>query len=333
MDMTNIPLLFGVNGKTEISPVTSGHINATYLVSAEDGEYILQSLNRAVFRSPETVMANIAAVESAFSRSGAEDVCLPEFLSSEGRNYAEYDGGFWRMYRYARSGGEVRNKEELAGYAFGTFIKALSGSKVKLAPAIEGYHDFNGYFSMLTSLAGSDGMKSIDSSVLGRLGSLSETLSGVFTADIPKRIIHGDAKTDNVIIGEKCTVIDLDTAMSGYAALDYGDMVRSVCGIGYADLDRISSVTDGFARGLGGLLSGDETDTLYYGVLWATGELAARYLADHIAEERYFVNRSRAECLGRAHELLRQLNMFINSGDEIMEMIHSSFGKYCSAGQ
>ena len=54
-----------------------------------------------------------------------------------------------------------------------------------------------------------------------------------------------------MVTGETCTIIDLDTAMRGYAAIDYGDAVRSVMGAN-CDKSRIEEVKRGFLRGAGG---------------------------------------------------------------------------------
>ena len=317
MELRNIPVLFGIEGECSISPLSAGHINSTYKVTAASGEYILQLLNRNTFRSPENVMANISAVSQAFAKSGCTDVTVPEYLMAGGRNFAEINGEVWRMYRYIETG-PAAGADRLAGYSFGTFIRTVSGTELR--PVIEGYHDFGWYLSRLKALA-SDGLNAD----LARLSELSEMLAGVFTQEIPKRSIHGDAKTDNVFTGERCAVIDLDTVMSGYAALDYGDMVRSLSTGGQPDISRIESATAGFAEGLGGILTECETDTLYYGILWTTGELAIRYLTDSISEEKYFRGKTEQDCRDRADELLLQLGTFERLRGEITEIINRYF--------
>ena len=113
--------------------------------------------------------------------------------------------------------------------------------------------------------------------------------------------------------------------MYGYAAIDYGDLVRSVCREKEQFMMEISEVTQGFAQGLDGLLGADEKSSLYYGILWLTGELAVRYLTDAYSDVKYFRGKSSADCLTRAKELLRQLDVFTACEDEIKEIITTSF--------
>lgn len=321
MELTEICRAFGLSGCTEAVPVSTGHINATYRVSCGEGEFILQALNTDVFPEPDTIEKNTAAVTKAFEVSGEERVRVPEWLYADGKLFLRNGESVWRMYRCAAAEDTAENRDFLAGYAFGAFIRIMSGTKEKLTCAADGYHDFERYFSRLKRFSGSG---SIDSGILRRLSSLSDTLNEVFSA-VPKRNIHGDAKTDNVITGSVCTVIDLDTVMEGYAAIDFGDLIRSVCGNGAADLSRVRAASSGYAAGCGGVLSRAEVDSLYYGILWTTGELAVRYLNDAASGERYFRNRTPAECLKRADELLGQLSAFINAGDELTGIIYSSF--------
>ena len=95
--------------------------------------------------------------------------------------------------------------------------------------------------------------------------------------------------------------------MRGYAAIDYGDAVRSVMGAN-CDKSRIDEVKRGFLSGAGESLSQAETESLPYGVLYTEGELAARYLIDCYSENRYFRDKTLEQCRKRADELMAQLD-------------------------
>ena len=320
---------FGISGAKRISELNSGHINNTYFAECEsDKNYILQSLNRRVFRNPQAVMSNIAKIENAFSNSSEECIAVPHYLYTEdGDNYTEYNEEIFRLYAYAEPSAENIDRFYKAGFSFGTFIKTISHKNIHLDVTIERFHSFTDYFSALISADKSSPLKKIDNSIMRRLNSLRDTIEQVFTVDFPKRNVHNDAKISNVIFGEICTVIDLDTAMPGYAAIDYGDMIRSVCATDELDFTVIRDISKGFADGLDGILSDDEIYSLYYGILYVTGELAVRYLIDYLSKEKYFKDKTSAECLSRANELLRQLNMFISAGDEITSIIYKAFKK------
>ena len=309
MQAEQIAALFGVSDILDVCEVAAGHINRTLIVTADGGRYVLQELNRGVFRVHEAVMANIAQTEAALKN--CTDISVPHFLDCGGRNYAEADEEIWRMYAYCE-GSPCGWELYRAGYAYGTFIRVMSESNAEIKPVIVGFHDFDRYYDRLTAVCPAG-------EIPPALTALRERLADSFCG-VPTRIIHGDAKIDNVLIGEPCTVLDLDTVMRGAAALDYGDMVRSVC-TGGDDLDNIRELTRGFADGLGSLLTDKEKASLYSGVLWVTGELALRYLTDFYSEDRYFRGKTREQCLGRSRELLAQLGEFLSAEAEIERII------------
>ncbi len=319
--LCQIAALFGQEPVGEIRELTSGHINRTFLVECGGKALVLQSLS-PVFPKPENVMHNIAQVGRVFTDTPDRSVQIPEYLPCGARNFAEFQGEIWRMYPYAGASGEMSPFG--TGTAFGEFIRILSSQKLRLKEALPGYHSFQGYFSRFMAASSASPSRKPDSAVITQLGRLGETLSQVFTADFPKRVIHGDAKSANIVPGDRPTVIDLDTVMSGFAAIDFGDMVRSVMREGIPDMTAARDLTRGFAKGLGGLLTKSEVSSLYYGILWAVGELAVRYLTDYITGEGYF-RRSSGECLARADQLLGQLRGFMAMGGQITEMIRECF--------
>ncbi len=308
MDIRDISALFGISA-SELTQLRKGHINQTFLVTSETGEkFILQSLNREVFHSPESVMWNISMIESAFAHENA--AAVPHFLECNGRNYAVADGEVWRMYQYAENA-DITEKARITGFAHGRFINVLSRTDIKLKPTIEVFHNYNNYVENLRAVSPTD-------EVTDRLSAVGGEISRVF-ADVPKRNIHGDAKADNIIIGEPCTIIDLDTAMYGYAAIDFGDMIRS------ADENDIIALTEGFAEGLDGVLTENEIGSLYYGIIWVTAELAARYLTDVYAEKRYFAGKTREQCRERADSLLKQLSGYEKMRHDLETIIKNAF--------
>ena len=308
MDIHDISALFGISAKEAVR-LEKGHINHTFLVTSQTGErYVLQSLNREVFHSPETVMLNTSQIESALADE--KSVSVPCFLRHDSKNCAELDGSTWRMYPYAESG-KCEDIPYTIGFSYGRFMRSINAVPMKLSPVIENFHNYSAYVEKLKAAAPSDAIPEV-------LEKLGHELAEIF-ADVPKRNIHGDAKADNIIIGKPCTVIDLDTAMHGYAALDYGDMVRSA---GTGDTE---ALTRGFAEGLDGMLTDREVQSLYYGVLWCTGELAVRYLTDVYAENRYFSGKSREQCRERAESLMKQLRDFMSMKSDFETIIKNAF--------
>ena len=303
MGIENVIEKFGISAREYVS-LERGHINLTFLVTSQTGEqYVLQMINPQVFNSPEAVMLNISEIGSAFEHEAKLKV--PNFLRCDGKNYAEYNGDIWRMYVYTPVVESVE-KCYRAGFSHGRFINVMSRNGVNLETVLPFFHNYERYVEKLRAVCH-------DKAVTERFSDMGKRLAEVFEG-VPKRNIHGDAKADNIIIGEPCTVIDLDTAMHGYAAIDYGDMIRS------ADMSDIERLTQGFAEGLDGLLTEREVSTLYYGVLWVTAELAARYYTDVYSDIRYFVGKSREQCHERAESLISQLDRFEGMKREFAEM-------------
>ena len=320
MDIRIIPTLFGLPEASELNELNAGHINQTFLAVCGGKKYILQALNRSVFHAPEAVMDNLSRIEAAFRE--VSGVAVPHFIAAGDKNYAAADDKVWRMYRYIPAAADAAADAAAAGRAFGTFIRAMDGHELNNKPVIEEFHGFDRYFAALSN------QNRTEHDIMARLDRLRDTLEQVFTDSLEKRIIHGDAKPDNVIISDTLTIIDLDTAMYGYAAIDYGDLVRAVCRGKEQFLTEIRDVTQGFAQGLDGLLGADEVSSLYYGILWLTGELAVRYLTDAHRDVKYFRGKSSADRLSRAEELLRQLDMFKACETEIKEIISAAFAEH-----
>ena len=247
-------------------------------------------------------MNNIEKIETAFRNSGEVTINVPHYLTAKGKSFIEVNNQVWRMYEYAEKSGIPENQAYLTGYAFGRYISIINN--ITLDNTIEDFHNFDKYCNKLSS-----GMKEFFSGIRGQFEIFS---------DIPERNVHNDAKTDNIIFGNKITVIDLDTSMTGFVAVDYGDMIRS------SGTENISEITQGFADGLDGILTPEEINSLYYGILYVISELAMRYIIDSVSEKRYFTTKTPWQCRKRAYDLMTQLDYFRNNS-EIKNIICKAF--------
>ncbi len=109
-DLKSIVKHFCIHGKlTQIRPLSRGHINDTYVLTAEKNKkvvrYILQRINHTVFKDPPSVMKNIIRVtEHIISRMQKID---PDLASRQLTVIGTVDnacfhkdaqGNFWRVY-------------------------------------------------------------------------------------------------------------------------------------------------------------------------------------------------------------------------------------------
>lgn len=206
---------------------------------------------------------------------------VPQFLLCDGKIFAEINGKIWRVYRFIE---ETQSYSAYThGYAAGYFLYAVNKDSSVVFQTAKALHSFE--FS-----------------------------------NIPMRNIHGDTKSDNIIFGDIPSVIDLDTAMRGYAAADYGDMIRSVTAKS-VEIKTIEEITKGFADGLNGILSADEIGTLYSGIIMIIEELALRYKKGI----KNFPNKSAEHCSKRYSELINQLDSIKKHENEIKEIINKCF--------
>lgn len=271
---------FGLTDISSVAELSCGHINKTFLCDCNKKKYILQSLNCDIFPKPEIVAENIFVIVDAFEKFGDNSLFIPRYLQCEGRGYIEENGGIWRIYEYTEGDGGY--SPYLHGYAVGRFLKIVNSCGIQLKNPLE-LHNF---------------------------GELK----------LPLRNIHGDTKADNIIFGERLTVIDLDTAMSGYICADFGDMIRSVTAKKFS-LSDIREAVRGFAQGLDGLLTGEEIDSLYDGIVLIISELADRYKGG----TKNFPNKTAEQCRKRENELKGQLKNFTDNEAEIRREIIDCF--------
>ena len=121
---------------------------------------------------------------------------------------------------------------------------------------------------------------------------------------------HNDTKLNNVLLddetGEGICVIDLDTVMPGFAAYDFGDMVRTMtcpAAEDERDLSRVAmdfelfeAVLRGYLEGTGNFLTARERESLIAGAKVIVFEQGIRFLSDHLAGDAYYkVRQARSE--------------------------------------
>ncbi len=318
--------LFAIDGEfLSAEPYGNGHINETYAgrFRTADGErrFIHQRINETIFRDVRGLMSNIeritrhlaGKVEAAGGdpRRGA----LTLVPSREGASFArDADGGAWRTYLFiedARTYEVVENLDhvENASRAFGDFQKALAdlpgGRLVETIPDF--HHTRKRFETFKAALAGDAENRAADVKretdfVLEREADCARLVDMLERGELPERVTHNDTKFNNVMLdpgtGQAVCVIDLDTAMPGLTAYDFGDSIRigaSTAAEDERDLSRVSMSLDMFERLARGYLSSArefltpaEIGVMAFSAKLLTFECGSRFLADHLAGDVYF---------------------------------------------
>jgi N-acetylhexosamine 1-kinase len=320
-----------------VVPLGSGHIHATFHVARGDPsrDLVLQRLNEHVFPDLDAVMDNLALVCGHLRRHTSDPRRALELVTTgEGeRLVRDADGAAWRAFRYiagTRSYDVVPDDgvARAAARAFGAFAAALGDLDAsRLALPIPGFHDLSARLEQLRVAASDDAVGRLaevrsDRDAILELGRrVVASLEEGGLAELPVRVVHNDCKVNNLLFdattGEPLCVVDLDTVMPGPLLVDFGELVRTgACDAPEDEVDlsrvvfsaqRFDALARGYLEGLGGTVASAERALLWAGPPWMALENAARFLADHLAGDRYFRsgdNRARARAQRRLAEQL-----------------------------
>ena len=309
-------LAFQLNGK----PVTCeafghGHINYTLKITTDTGaEYILQRINKHVFKDPAKLMANAGAVTD-FIRSKVNDPRLVlHFLPArDGKLYhLDEQGEYWRMYDFV--GGfclespETEDDFYQSALAFGRFQNLLSDYPADtLTETIPEFHNTIYRYGTFH--------KVLEADVMDRAGQVRREIDFLLEREeyagtlqrmresgrLPLRVTHNDTKLNNVLLDKKTReplcVLDLDTVMPGLSAYDFGDSIRfgaATAAEDEKDLRKMSMdlhlfevYTRGFLKSAASLTD-EEVRMLPMGAYTMTLEVGLRFLTDFLEGDVYF---------------------------------------------
>jgi Ser/Thr protein kinase RdoA (MazF antagonist) len=117
------------------------------------------------------------------------------------------------------------------------------------------------------------------------------------TAGEAKQIIHGDLKISNILFDQTdraMGIIDFDTIMRHFRAIDLGDSLRSWCNRtseddphATFDVGVFHAAMKGYEQGWGEPVRDEETRIVLRATLQITYELACRFLIDTVCDH-YF---------------------------------------------
>ncbi len=361
MTIKDICAHFDIGGKyIGCEEIVSGNINSTFRVRfVRDGKnksYILQRINKMVFKEPEKVMDNIVRVTQHIrtnlvkeERSTKTGVLRAFYSREEDVPYIIDDcGDFWRCYRYIPNSVTYDTCDDLdiicrAGEAFGRFQNDLKDFPAKsLFITIPDFHDTKKRFEAFH--------KAIEENPLNRVSKVKAEIDALLSFErdacvlqdlldngkLPYRVTHNDTKCNNVSFdkdtGEALAVLDLDTVMPGAIAHDFGDAIRFVANTVIEDYPHVEDVAldlekfSAFAKGFVGQIKNSITDlekeTLNLGVFAMTVELAVRFLTDYILGDKYFKTKFPGHNVDRARNqiaLATDINGKRKEMDEIVK--------------
>lgn len=292
-----------------------GHINHTLKISTDTGaEYILQRINKYVFKDPGKVMENASAVTNYLQKKLSDPRYCLHFIPADNGTFCheDEDGEFWRMYDYV--GGFCLDMPESdedfyqSAVAFGRFQHQLSDFPADtLYETIPEFHNTIDRFRQLK--------ESIAADAMGRLSSVQEEVEFALqqeemgsvlqkmreSGELPLRVTHNDTKLNNVLLDRntrQCLcVLDLDTVMPGLSVHDFGDSIRFGAATAAEDETDLTKVTmdlhlfEVYTKGFleaATTLTDKEVEMLPLGALTMTLEVGIRFLKDYLDGDLYF---------------------------------------------
>lgn len=321
-------------------PYGSGHINDTFVLMVDQAgtpvRYILQRINKRVFKDPSSVMENIGRVtrhiaEQIAHQYDAARRVLTVVPSNDGAFFArDVRGDFWRLYLFIEKAqtydvvdSPARAKE--AARAFGLFLRHVEDFPAQdLHETIPNFHNTPARLSALQQAIAED---RCNRAALARVEIdfflARERDAHLFVnlhraGRLPLRVTHNDCKLNNVMLddltGEGICVIDLDTVMPGLSLYDFGDMVRTATSPAAEDerdlslvqmqMPMFEALVAGFLEGAGSMLTQEEIAQLPMAGKVITMETGMRFLTDYLNGDMYFriarqghnLDRCRTQC-------------------------------------
>jgi len=301
-----------VDGVRSTRPFGSGHINDTFLVESEAGDFVLQRLNPKVFDDPDAVMRNIQLVHAHLRGR-----LVPELVRT---------AGAWRMWRRVPDTASVTEPTPAAAASAGALLGGFHALLADLDPTaltetLPSFHDPTRRLGALRQAVEADDHE--------RVRSVRQEIDLVHAAEplverareligvVPQRVAHYDAKLDNVLFrGDQAVcLVDLDTVMPGAWFWDLGDLLRTAATSGAEDDPERSTIIPELyaavrAAYLGtahDVLAPTEREAVEDAGAVVTFEQAVRFLTDWLEGDVYYRISRPDQNLDRARAQLRLL--------------------------
>ena len=339
----------------DVAAYGSGHINDTYRAVFDQAgspvRFIVQRINRSIFKNPAAMMENIQRVTAHLAGQVAGE---PEYerhvltLIPTRRGQAwhvDADGEYWRAYRFIERAStydavESTDQAYQAAKAFGRFQTLLGGlPEPRLHDTIPDFHNTPKRFQALQQAIALDvANRAILAKPEIEFALAHEPVAGILlNAGLPERVTHNDTKFNNVMLddttGEGICVIDLDTVMPGLTLYDFGDMVRTTTSPAKEDEQDLSQVSlqfpmfealvRGYLSSAGGLLTDAEKDHLVLAGKVITFEQGARFLADYLAGDTYYKVHRDGHNLDRCRTQFKLIESIEQQEDAMERLVQS----------
>ena len=292
---------------SDITEIHGGHINKTFLVTAKD-KYVLQCLNYDLYSEYTDILTdNYLSYKNACDMvSDTDNWNCPEWLiAKNGQFFYCDDNNIFRMYRYIK-GDDLSGKDTdpyYIGEGLGKIHRILKDCN-NIKPVHPYLYNLDYYYKQYIVLK---------NTLNPRIDYCDKIISDnikdmLLIKDNETGIIHGDAKSGNMIINDNKVIgfIDLDTLMPGSPLNDMADCMRSCCSDKKYNLinEKSDSFLNGYYEGTGYSLPDDRIRLLNQFYLRNRFMLGLRYYTDYLNGNIYFKESNAGDNLIKAKMLL-----------------------------
>ncbi|MBK1897257.1 phosphotransferase enzyme family protein [Chryseobacterium paridis] len=341
MELNSIILKFIGTDNCTVTPINNGLINTTYCVENNETQekYILQKINTQVFKNPEFIVNNHLEINKIL-QEGQYHLHITQPISSSSEEFLIKDGNgdSWRMTSFIDNSITfltVPSPETAfkAAKAVGYFLSIIN---TQTLPIIEDpLPDFLNFEKRLRDYkisleSGSSSLKENAKAEIELMNQLlwlpDEWIKMQNNGQLPKRIVHADAKISNILFDQNydpMAIIDLDTIMISTILYDFGTMIQSYTNTTNEDdgtahnnfnSEIFESVKEGFLFHLKDQLTPEEFKNLDYAAQVAIYIQGLRFLTDYVNGSTYYSTTYPEHNLDRTKnqlELLKGLRSYL----------------------
>lgn len=343
MELNDIVIQFIGTDNYDLTPITDGLINITYLLENKDQgkKFILQKINNHVFKRPEVIVNNHLMINKLL-KSNDYQFQIIEPIPSLTNELLVKDANDdpWRMLSFVENSTTFLTAPSLqtAFEAAKTFSYFLTTVNTEKLPAIEDtlpnflnfekrVADYKNSLKNASPYLKENAKAEIE--ITNQLLSLPDGWIEMEKSNqIPKRIIHADVKISNILFDQNhrpLAVIDLDTMMISTILYDFGTMIQSYTNTTNEDdgsaqnnfnPEMYKVVKEGFLFYLKEKLTPEESDNLDYAAQVAIYIQELRFLTDYLNGSIYYATKYPEHNLDRTKnqlELLKGLRAYLGS--------------------
>jgi Ser/Thr protein kinase RdoA (MazF antagonist) len=287
---------FAIPAPVGVERFGTGLINRSYWVRTEGHHFVLQQLHAIV--STEA-LEDMRAVTEHLAERGMR---VPHLIRATDGQIVVRDGagGRWRLYPLIPGrivdAVESHDMAVEAGRIVGEMHRHLRSLSLEPQGSIAHFHDtayvLEKLRRVMARLPGE--LRRIAADVLAAAPGV---LRPEDTALESKQVVHGDLKISNILFDESnraIGLIDFDTIIRHFRAIDFGDALRSWCNRtaeddphATFDMGIFRAALAGYEQGWGAPVGEGEQGVLLRATTQITYELASRFLIDVVCDD-YF---------------------------------------------